>query len=229
MIYYNIAYDSDKNIGACYNRVMKLLPNDSDWGAFFDSDTMSTTSDFGVLIENAILEYSDAAAFTCYTNRVMCPWQIAPDIDRVSNDMKYHKTFGRNLREKFQHKSVNVTNRSQKWLMSGMFFVLKKEAWKKCGPLPENGMLTIDNHLHLRLRETNQKLYLIKGLYLYHWWRNNGLEGTDHLSSASNEAVAARASAGPAPTSFASSIDANRRQQLWEEKVARRSPKHKKL
>jgi len=165
MIYYSVPFNSDKNIGVYYNQFMKILPNDDDWGVFFDSDTMFTTSDFGLLVEGAIEHHN--------------PWQIAPGIDRRTNDMAYHRYFGLEMKNKYGSECIEIpTNAS---LMSGMFLAIKKSSWEKCGGFVEKGMLGVDNWFHQKLNETGQKFYLIKGLYLYHWYRNNGIEGTKHL------------------------------------------------
>ena len=179
MIYYSVPFNSDKNIGAYYNQFMEILPHDDDWGVFFDSDTMFTTSDFGLLVEGAVERYKDSSAFTCYTNRVDCRWQIAPGIDKRTNDMSYHRDFGLEIKNKYGSDCIQIGTNSQ--LMSGMFLAVKKSAWEKCGGFVEKGMLGVDNWFHQKLNETGQKFYLIKGLYLYHWYRNNGVEGKSHL------------------------------------------------
>lgn len=179
MIYYSAPFDANKNMGVYYNKFMEILPNDDDWAVFFDSDTMFTTSDFGLLIEGAVKRYPDAAAFTCFTNRVACQWQIAPGIDKVSNDMSYHRDFGLKLKNQYGSRCTQIPANAP-W-MSGMFLAIKKSAWKECGGFVEKGMLGVDNWFHQRLNETGQKLYLIEGLYIYHWYRNNDTEGKSHL------------------------------------------------
>jgi hypothetical protein len=179
-VYYGAPFDANKNIGVYYNKFVKMLPNDNDWAVFFDSDAMFTTTDFGLLIEGAIKNYPDAAAFTCYTNRVACQWQIAPGVDKKTNDMQYHRNFGSELKKKKGYRCIEIPTNAP-W-MSGMFLAVKKSAWKKCGGFVEKGMLGVDNWFHQRLNETQQKFYLIEGLYVYHWYRNNGIEGTSHLT-----------------------------------------------
>lgn len=180
-VYYFIGYDGFKNLGESYNRNLRILPNDNDWAVFFDSDTICTTSDFGTIIESAIRDYPQADAFTCYTNRVNCKWQIAPDVNVESNDMLYHRTFGELCRIKNQGECIDVTKQQKNKVMSGMFFALKKSTWKACGEFPNKGMLGIDNHLHWQLMKKKKKLYLIKSLYVYHWYRNNDNTNTAHL------------------------------------------------
>ena len=53
-----------------YNEFINLLPNDNDYAAFFDADTIVTTPDYGCLIDKVIKEHPDIDMFTCYTNRL---------------------------------------------------------------------------------------------------------------------------------------------------------------
>jgi GT2 family glycosyltransferase len=180
MIYYTVPFDSSKNIGKYYNSFLEKLDNE-DWACFIDADTIFTTYDYGVIIENAVKKYPQVGAFTCYTNRVACQWQIAPGVDVSSNDMAYHRKFGENLKDKFGENSIDVTDKPRLEVMSGFFFMLKKSTWLKIGKFPENGMLGIDNALHWNIQNAGEKLFLIQGLYLYHWYRNGNKKDKTHL------------------------------------------------
>ena len=180
MIYYTTAFDSTKSIGKYYNSFFERL-RDDDWACFVDADTIFTTPDYGLLVERAVQKYPEADAFTCYTNRVACEWQIAPGVDVVSNDMKYHRSFGEKMKKNFGANCIDVTDKPRLEVMSGFFFMLKKSTWKQLGKFPEKGMLGIDNHLHWAIQEKGKKLYLIKGLYLYHWYRNGNKSDKSHL------------------------------------------------
>jgi GT2 family glycosyltransferase len=180
MIYYTIPFDSGKNIGRYYNSFMDNL-NDDEWGCFVDADTIFTTYDYGNIIEEAVKRYPEAGAFTCYTNRVACLWQIAPGVDVASNDMLYHRNFGESIRSKYGSSCIDVTKKPRLEVMSGFFFMIKKSVWNKIGKFPEKGMLGIDNALHWNIQAANEKLYLIQGLYLYHWYRNGNKRDKKHL------------------------------------------------
>ena len=181
MIYYTMPFDSNKNIGRYYNRFMEVIPNDEDWGCFVDADTIFATPDYGCIIEDAILERPEADAFTCYTNRVGCKWQIAPGVDTNSNDVAYHRDFGQHMKIIYGTSIIDVTDKPRGQVMSGFFFMLKKSAWKTIGGFKEDGMLGIDNDLHWRLQKHKLKFYLIRGLYLYHWYRGGNINDNSHL------------------------------------------------
>lgn len=180
MIYYTIPFDSGKNIGKYYNSIFEKLADD-DWACFVDADTIFTTYDYGTLIENVIAKNPGVGAFTCYTNRVACQWQIAPGVDIKSNDMLYHREFGEKIKNQFGTSCLDVTNKPRLEVMSGFFFMLKKSTWQKVGKFPEKGMLGIDNALHWNIQAAGEKLYLMQGLYLYHWYRNGNKNDKKHL------------------------------------------------
>ena len=177
-IYYSVPFNCQKNIGVYYNNFINLLPNDNDYAAFFDADTIITTPDYGCLIDKVIKEHPEYDMFTCYTNRVFCPWQVHPDVDRNSNDMVYHMNFGKHLKNVNENKIKDVTNNS---LFSGMFFIVKKSAWKKIGGAITKGMLGVDNDIHAKIKKHGLKFGLITGMYIYHWYRNNNFNSINHL------------------------------------------------
>jgi GT2 family glycosyltransferase len=181
MIYYTVPFDSNKNIGRYYNRFMEAVPRDNDWACYIDGDTLFTTPDYGLLLENAIKENPDADCFTAYTNRVGCKWQIAPGVNTESDDIRYHRKFGEDLKLIYGSSVKEVTDVPRDRVMSGFLFMLKKSAWKDIGGFKEAGMLTIDNDLHWKLQDYGKKFYLIKGLYLYHWYRGGNMKDKRHL------------------------------------------------
>lgn len=170
MIYYTTPFDSGLNIGEYYNRFVELLPNDDDYACFIDADTIFTTSDYGVLLEQVIRENPDVDCFTCYTNRVNCKWQVPDGVDTTEDDYKYHREFGQKLKDKYGSSVADCTNTQ---LFSGMFFMVKKSSWMKFGGAKPVGMLGVDNDIHKKIIKNRMKLYLIKGLYLYHWHRGS--------------------------------------------------------
>lgn len=180
MIYYTVPFDSSKNIGQYYNKFVNTVPSDSDYICFIDADTIFTTSDYGCVIESAINRYPNVDCFTCYTNRVNCLWQVPDGVDKITDDYKYHRNFGEMLKDKYGNECVDMTNQQ---LFSGMFFIIKKSAWKKIGGALSQGMLGVDNDIHRKIISHGLKLYLMKGLYVYHWHRGSCLNtSTKHLS-----------------------------------------------
>jgi len=181
MIYYSIPYSTEKNIGKYYNDVMKTIPSDQDFSCFVDGDTIFTTPFYGYTIENVIEQNPNISCYTCYTNRVYCPEQIAPGVDTKSNDMAYHRNFGLMMESIYGTSCEDITKTKSGNLMSGCMILIQKRLWKKIGGFLENGMLGVDNDLHTKVIKSNEKLYLMRGVYLYHWYRWPNYKDKSHL------------------------------------------------
>jgi len=174
MIYYFTPWNSDKNLGKAYNQCMELI-GDNDWACFTDADTMFTTYTYGKQIEDIVKE---DAIYTAKTNRVMCPYQKTGiwEID----DIRYHRDLGQQLANEKYDYLTDVTNECP---LSGCLILISKKMWQKLGGFKEDKMLTIDNDIHLKAREKGEKVYLMEGVYLYHWYRGGNAQYTEHLKT----------------------------------------------
>ena len=172
---------NQKSLGEVYNYHMARLENDSDYCIFMDHDATPTTYSWFKQIEEILEQNPTVGAFTCLTNRVYCKWQLA-QVDRSSNDIKYHREIGANIQAKNYH---TVSDKTTAPPMSGVMIVLRKDTWKKIKGFDEGPKaLGIDNDFHLRVKRFKEKLYLMHGVYLYHWYSNSNLKGnrdTTHL------------------------------------------------
>jgi len=171
MILYAIPYDTEKNIGKFYNKIMELLPNDDDYACFVDGDTIFTTSNYGNIIQNIVSANPEVGCFTCMTNRVNCPWQLAPGVNKETNDILYHRDFGKKLHEIYKETTTPIVQGKHS-LMSGMLMLVKKSAWKKAGNFLNAGFLGVDNDFHRKLINAKQPIHTMNGVYVYHWYRN---------------------------------------------------------
>jgi len=172
VIYTHIPYcpaKHGKDLGYAYNKFMERLEDD-DWAVFLDHDAMFTTYTWYKLVEKAIATYPGVGVFTGTTNRVFCKWQLA-NVSRGENDIAYHRDMGEKIERDFGIECSNMTN--YPW-MSGVVIIISKKCWGKIGGFA-SGMLGVDNQLHKALRKHKQKLFLIKGLYIYHWYSNHNL------------------------------------------------------
>lgn len=176
-IYHFIPWNTDKNIGKSYNQCMTLL-NSSDWACFIDGDAIHTTTYFGQRIEQILDNNLSYSLLTCYTNRIGCPYQIAPGSDWNTNDMKHHRDFGENLWNKFNTQVMDITNNGE---MSGVLVLIKKSIWEQVGGFKEEKMLTVDNDIHRKVRSIGGKVGLMKGIYLQHWYRGGNINDKRHL------------------------------------------------
>jgi hypothetical protein len=181
LIYYSIPYSLDKNIGEYYNSFMECLPSDTDFACFIDGDVSFTTNNFGTQIESIIKRYSDGKFFTCYTNRVGFQRQIFPGVNIHSNDMEYHRFIGKKIQESFWDECEDLSYLQLNELISGMLLLIRKDLWKSVGGFLNKGMLGVDNDFHLKCILNKEKLYLMKGIYVYHWYRWPNQQNINHL------------------------------------------------
>lgn len=176
-IRYVIPYDTSKNIGKSYNEAFNGL-NDNDFVCFMDGDTIFLDSHFGSKIEQILIENPQINAATCLTNRVACEWQVWDRVNWFNENMLDHNRITEDVWKRFGTQVKDVTNNQ---LMSGVMILLRKETWKKIGGFKEDGMLGVDNDIHQKLIDNNEKLWLLNGIYVYHKYRFGDISNKKHL------------------------------------------------
>ncbi len=154
------------NLGHAYNEQMKRL-DDDDWACFIDHDACFTTRQWYRQLEAITQRLDGPAVLTAMTNRVGSRWQIAPGVDPNNHSMEYHRAIGEKLMGEHGAKLTDVTDHP---LMSGVVILLSKNTWKLLGGF-EDGFLGVDNAIHQAARDKGFKVYLMEGLYVYHWYR----------------------------------------------------------
>ena len=176
-VFHVIPWNSDKNIGVSYNQTMSMIDSD-DWVCFLDGDAVHTTPFFGKRIEDTIESNPEYDLFTCYTNRIGFPPQIAPNVNKDTDDQKYHREFGEMIWSKNETSVIDVSN---KHYISGVLIVISKKIWEKVGGFKESQMLGVDNDIHKKVKERGGKVGLMKGVYVQHWYRGGKKNETKHL------------------------------------------------
>jgi len=177
VIYVNVPYQSDANLGRAYNSFMELFAAD-DWAVFLDHDAMPTTGRWFRQFEEAIAFIPDAGAFVSMANRCARAWQRTGFRD--SNDMAQHRAFGDSLTRRRTLLDISET---RGW--AGVCFAVSKSAWQECGGFAD-GLGCVDHSLHYRLRDIGRKVYMIEGLYLFHWRHFGGTDPTELHPKAPN-------------------------------------------
>lgn len=176
-VFHIIPWNSDKNIGKSYNESMSLV-NSDDWVCFLDGDAVHTTPFFGKRIEEVIDSNPEYSLFTCYTNRIGFPIQIAPGVNNETNDQKYHREFGENM---WNQHGTSVLDVTKKRYISGVLLLIKKNVWEKVGGFKTNDMLGVDNDIHMKVSHFGGKVGLMKGIYVQHWYRGGDISNINHL------------------------------------------------
>ena len=170
MIYDFIAYapkDYHKDIGRVYNKYMELLSSDEDWACFLDHDAMFTTADWYTQLEDIIAENPEYGLLTAITNRTGNTEQRVANIDYDNHNICYHRRIGTMAQEQNR---TTVTNVSKTRTISGVVMLVKKAVWRKAGGFT-GGFLKVDNDFHRRVVNAGGKVGIMKGVYVYHWYR----------------------------------------------------------
>lgn len=175
-IHHCIPWDAQKNIGAAYNRALSSA-RQAEWVCFVDGDAVHTTPFFGRQIADAVAANPWADLLTCWTNRVACPWQILPGVDRESDDIRYHRQIGQSQWDHAGNRCTDVTAESP---LSGVLVVVSHSAWLRFGGFAD-GMLGVDNEYHARLRDGGGRVARMDGVYVYHWYRGGRHRDKEHL------------------------------------------------
>jgi GT2 family glycosyltransferase len=164
-----IAYDVERNLGRAYNEIMsRLLPRD--WCCFIDHDALWTTRDWYKQLSAAIAAHKDAGLIVAVTNRVGRKEQIAPGAP-TGHDMREHFAFGARLRDEHGSTVRDITTGP---LISGVVMCLSHETWEAMGGFAD-GFFGVDNAAHRAVRRIGKRIYLMPGLYTYHWYRADGV------------------------------------------------------
>lgn len=160
MIRTMVPFRADANLGRAYNEEMERLP-DGDWAVFLDHDAMPTTGRWFAQFAEAIAFRPNAGAFAVMTNRIASHWQRCGD--PLDNDIARHRRFGSE-----RTRVRTLLDISQTKGFGGVMFAVSKAAWLECGGFAD-GLGCVDHSLHFALQRIGRPVYLIEGLYVFHW------------------------------------------------------------
>lgn len=166
MIHTCIPWREDTNLGQAYNETMKML-SDDDWAVLLDHDVMFTTFEWNRQIQAAI-KAEPHGSFTGVTNRIFCPWQKAREVDPENHDMLYHRTIGET---RMENRYLSDVTEANGW--GGYIMIISKAAWRDAGGFVD-GQLCVDHNMHFALRRAKRRVFLIEGLYMYHYRSGRG-------------------------------------------------------
>lgn len=174
MIYANIPFapkSCGMNLGLAYNKFMEMLPNDDDWACFLDHDAMFTTKDWYTQMENIIKKYPNIGAFGARTNRINSTYQLVGNIDLHNHDMCYHREIGKHIQKRYYYDLYKANQNTLQKGFSGVVILIKKAQWSEIGGFKEDGFNHVDNDLRYKLESKNKFIYIMNGVYVYHWYK----------------------------------------------------------
>ena len=179
-----IAYHPEKKLAVAYNQIMERMYPD-DWVCFLDHDAMFTTYGWYNQIQEIIEGHPNGGLFAAMTNRIGVRIQV-PDAERSKqvleeyggpvftiptnpHDIPFHRKFGSDLAKKRYAAVTDITNR----MSNGVVMVTSKKMWEKVGGFNEEreGLGGCDTDYHRDVKKKGGKVYLMQGVYVYHWYR----------------------------------------------------------
>jgi GT2 family glycosyltransferase len=168
MIYTFIPYipkNEEQHLGVIYNRYMELI-GDDDWACIIDHDAMFTVKDWYIQLEDIIEKNPQFGLFTCYTNRIGSPYQVIKDLEKT-HDIIYHRKIGKEIQSLY-YDEVDLLKQP----LSGVIILISKKTWKTVGGFDvKRKIFGVDNDIHKRCKENNIKVGIMKGVFVYHWYR----------------------------------------------------------
>lgn len=162
-IHYLTPYATDKNFGRELNERISELSDG--WVCLRDSDCMFLTPDYGRQIAE-ICATTDLDVLGCLTNRLGRPIQRYKGELSTNWDIKHHYTIAQSLEANHWCEVEDIT--SKKWV-AGMFMMFRKSLWEQI-KFKEN-CLTWDDQFSEDVRISGGKLGLMKGIYVFHFYR----------------------------------------------------------
>lgn len=164
-IWYSNPFNTDKNIGKALNEFCELVP-DGDWICLQDGDMMYLTPDWGKQIEDVVKSVGDTYGLIgCVTNRLGRNIQRVGDMDD-NHDILYHYEIAKDIKESNYGVVEDITN---KRYVAGMLMLFPKKVWSDV-KFPENN-IAFDDAFSKAVTRKGYKLGLMRGLYVYHFYR----------------------------------------------------------
>ncbi len=176
-----IAFDAERNLGRAYNQIFERLRPD-DWCCLLDHDALWTTRTWFSQLATAIAENPNAGLITAVTNRIGRRSQIAPGAP-AGHDVREHFAFGKELAREHGAAARDITGSSP---ISGVVMCLSVDTWSKMGRF-KDGFFGVDNRAHHDVRTIGRRVLMLPGLYVYHWYRADGVGHPDAPKAAARE------------------------------------------
>lgn len=161
-----IPYEPNGQLGKDYNRIMS--ESEQEWVLLLDHDVIvSLHPHWYYVCQQVIEKYPNSGLFTCYVSEIGCALQKHPNSPSNTEPVHIHKKFAKELWQQYKYECKLIPPSNA--LLSGFFFLIKKSVWSEVGGFLGQGMYREDNYYHKTLNEHNVPVYLIQGLYCYHY------------------------------------------------------------
>ena len=173
-----IPWTSDRNLSGFYNREIMSLPSDDSWVLFTDRDTYFPHPFYGKHIEAIINRHGNTFdLLTCMTNRVGTDYQCVRGMWSAEHGLT-HEDRAKSL---WLAQGVAIDDITDRSPISGMAILVKKKLLIDGGLIKDGLLLGADNEFHYIAQQSGKKVGLMKGVYLYHYYRNGNPANKKHL------------------------------------------------
>lgn len=171
MLYFFTPYSFTRRLFDAYDQYINLMPSDDDWACILDGDTAFLRSDFGHQIEEYIKRFPTTGLFTCYASRCWYDYQrplnSIPDADSILR----HKAIA-DKQKQFHEFEAEKLNKK----IAGHLIVIQKKTWlalrDEVALLCRNETIEgVDTFLSKALLASGRTILLMKGLYIFHYFR----------------------------------------------------------
>jgi len=168
-----VPYEPNYQLGFAITRAMQKIDN---WVLILDQDVfLSLNPHWYNICLAAIEKYGYSAGWiTCVTNAIGCPLQKARHEKMGSDCMAHHFQIAEDIYKANKGKTVDITEESKHWRLSGLFILTHKKAYfdvKEKFGIPDNKFIGWDNYYNLRLVVLGYKIISMQDLYVYHGYK----------------------------------------------------------
>ena len=171
MIWYFTPYSFEKRLFDAYDAYMQLVHDPNDWVCLCDGDAAFLLSDFGHQMKDYIEKYPTTGLFVCYASRSPYGHQMKKGLNPESDSIKYIYD---NTVKMHQQDHLKVAPVNQR--ICGPILLIKKATWVKYRDVIANqskkaNIQSIDTAISDALTKAGEKILLMEGLQVYHYFR----------------------------------------------------------
>lgn len=162
-----IPYEPNGKLCTACNRIMETTQ--APWVLILDHDVYLCNPFWYQICLHTVSKIGYKAGWiTCVTNNIANGKQLAPGVNRKTDDLIYHINFGAEIWKKNGLSVKRVSGN-----LSGLFILTHKQAWLDAGGFKSRGgnEMCVDTNYAKDLQEAGYKLYVMTGLYVYHYWK----------------------------------------------------------
>jgi len=164
-----IVYEPGRKLAYAYNRAME--DTSAEWVLFIDHDVYLCCNPYWYTMSlDAVrkVQGEKVGWITAKTNRIGCKAQLHA-VGEDSDDLNHHIAIAQQV---YKQKG-DALHRVNGGNFSGFFILTNKTAWKAVGGFRhmDKGLSAIDVDYCRRLRREGFSLYVMSGLYMYHYYK----------------------------------------------------------